>query len=244
MAKSEESGFGQAKADEPILPCKKDDHWVEFRYLMKGTQFPIADHETCTLVYPSGKKDNAVLSKGRVRRDGVPAGMYELQPKHLTGVAWKPSLVYSGEKVSIQVNGENIPDGEAVAIRIFRQYQPVTSQPLDTLSVSFGGGIAKANWSYEQKTGEPPYGSFIAVAQWKSKTAMSAPLTARPYSVDDDKGLQQRLKHLGYYRGAIDGIVGSDTEQAVRKMQDAHPPLVADGIAGHLTRNLLGAITY
>jgi peptidoglycan hydrolase-like protein with peptidoglycan-binding domain len=49
---------------------------------------------------------------------------------------------------------------------------------------------------------------------------------------------------MGFYSGAIDGIVGSATEAAVRKMQDAYPPLVVDGIAGSKTRGLLAEITY
>jgi hypothetical protein len=218
---------------------------VEFRYMTKDTQFPVGDQESWTLVYPTGKKEQGLLdSNGRVRRDGVPAGNYQLQPKYLTGATWLKSFVFGGDKTTIQVRGENIPDGEAVQIQIFRQYQSMSGQPLDTLSASFQGGIAKADWSYQQQTGEPPYGNFVALAKWKSKSATSPPLKVQAYPADEDKGLQQRLKHLGYYAGAIDGVVGSQTESAVRKMQEDHPPLVVDGIAGPLTRGLLGDITY
>ena len=165
---------GPADVGTPVASCQ---HWVEFRYMTKGTEFPVGDQESWTLVYPTGKKEQGLLdSNGRVRRDGVPAGTYELQPKHLTGATWLKSFVFGGDKTTIQVRGENIPDGEAVQIQIFRQYQSMSGQPLDSLSASFQGGVAKADWSYQQQTGEPPYGNFIALAKWKSKSATSPPL--------------------------------------------------------------------
>lgn len=48
------------------------------------------------------------------------------------------------------------------------------------------------------------------------------------------KALQTKLKELGYYTGAIDGIYGSGTEAAVRKFQRANN-LSVDGQAGVLT---------
>jgi peptidoglycan hydrolase-like protein with peptidoglycan-binding domain len=238
------SDANQAGAGDVSSPASSCSHWVEFRYVMADTDFPIGDSEPWTLVYPTGKKETGLLSDGKVRRDGVPAGTYQLQPKYLAGASWGSSPVYSGEKASIQVKGENVPDGEAVEIRILRQYQSATAPPLEKLNASFNGGVAKADWTYQQQTADPPFGNFVALAIWKSKSATSPPLSVQPYPVDQDKGLQQRLKHMGFYSGAIDGIVGSATEAAVRKMQDAYPPLVVDGIAGSKTRELLAEITY
>lgn len=46
--------------------------------------------------------------------------------------------------------------------------------------------------------------------------------------------LQQRLKSLGFYRGTVDGVFGSQTEQAVKQAQ-RHYGLEPDGIVGPAT---------
>ncbi len=48
------------------------------------------------------------------------------------------------------------------------------------------------------------------------------------------KAIQERLKERGLYHGSIDGIYGSQTEQAVKRFQKQQG-LAADGIAGPLT---------
>lgn len=52
-------------------------------------------------------------------------------------------------------------------------------------------------------------------------------------------GLQVGLYRFGYYKGAIDGIAGPQTEAAIRKLQQSAriPP---DGVAGKRTRAALG----
>lgn len=50
--------------------------------------------------------------------------------------------------------------------------------------------------------------------------------------------LQRRLKELGYYTGAIDGIFGTGTVKAVKEFQADHA-LTVDGIAGTLTQTVL-----
>ncbi len=50
---------------------------------------------------------------------------------------------------------------------------------------------------------------------------------------------QRKLKQWGYYRGAVDGIYGSQTYNAVVKFQRRNG-LKADGVIGPQTRNALG----
>ena len=51
--------------------------------------------------------------------------------------------------------------------------------------------------------------------------------------------LQQRLKEMGFYCGAIDGIFSDTTEAAVKAFQDSEG-LSADGIVGFSTQAALG----
>lgn len=53
------------------------------------------------------------------------------------------------------------------------------------------------------------------------------------------KQVQQKLKDLGYYNGAVDGVFGENTKSAVIKFQKAKG-LTADGVAGSATLSALG----
>lgn len=54
--------------------------------------------------------------------------------------------------------------------------------------------------------------------------------------------IQTKLKNWGYYDGAVDGIFGSDTAEAVRYFQRKNG-LTADGIVGPATLKALGMST-
>ena len=58
-------------------------------------------------------------------------------------------------------------------------------------------------------------------------------------TTSQNKQVQQKLKELGYYNGAIDGIFGSKTIQAVKNFQRDYG-LKVDGIVGTKTLNALG----
>lgn len=53
------------------------------------------------------------------------------------------------------------------------------------------------------------------------------------------KEIQQALKNAGYYKGDIDGQIGSKTKDAIKKFQTANG-LAADGVIGSRTWQLLG----
>jgi len=59
------------------------------------------------------------------------------------------------------------------------------------------------------------------------------PVNDRPLNVTQKRELQQRLAHAGYYRGTVDGRIGTGTRRALRKYQrkkgmapDGYPSLV------------------
>ena len=58
-------------------------------------------------------------------------------------------------------------------------------------------------------------------------------------TTSENKQVQQKLKELGYYKGAIDGIFGSQTITAVKNFQRDYG-LVVDGIVGKKTLAALG----
>lgn len=53
------------------------------------------------------------------------------------------------------------------------------------------------------------------------------------------KTIQRKLKNWGYYKGAVDGIFGSQTREAVKNFQRKNG-LTADGIVGKKTLSALG----
>ena len=53
------------------------------------------------------------------------------------------------------------------------------------------------------------------------------------------EGIQRRLQMLGYYNGAVDGDLKTQTEYAVLNFQADNAPLLVDGLAGPLTQNSL-----
>ena len=56
------------------------------------------------------------------------------------------------------------------------------------------------------------------------------------------KTIQRKLKNWGYYKGAVDGVFGSQTKEAVRYFQRKNG-LTVDGIVGKQTLSALGIST-
>lgn len=56
---------------------------------------------------------------------------------------------------------------------------------------------------------------------------------------DEVRRIQKKLRSLGYYRGAVDGVYGTGTQKAVRDFQK-NCGITADGIAGPKTIRYLG----
>lgn len=65
------------------------------------------------------------------------------------------------------------------------------------------------------------------------------PIALYTATTSENKRIQQRLKELGYYKGSIDGILGSQSTSAIRKFQRDYG-LSVDGIVGPKTLSALG----
>ena len=88
-----------------------------------------------------------------------------------------------------------------------------------------GGATAVINTAYTNEQLTSPYVQTAVLKQGSNGGEV--------------KELQRRLKEWGYYNGAVDGIYGKGTVEAVKKFQQKNG-LTADGIAGIETYRALG----
>lgn len=83
------------------------------------------------------------------------------------------------------------------------------------------------------------FGTFGTIIISSGTDSASAVIVRAGSSKEDIKMVQQKLKNLGYYTAAVDGIYGSRTTAAVRKFQQDNR-LKVDGIVGSQTLGALG----
>lgn len=108
--------------------------------------------------------------------------------------------------------------------------------------VSYLGCILGASLTLEleptlaQASANPP--DHFLVAQSPSPTTANPTFLRRGSKGQDVVELQAKLKQLGYYNGATDGVYGESTELAVSNFQKA-ASLEASGIAGPTTQDSL-----
>jgi spore cortex-lytic enzyme len=107
----------------------------------------------------------------------------------------------------------------------------------------YGSKTVAAVKLFQQKNNLTPDG--IAGPKTLGKMGVSVGLSVSSGTVKagasktDVKKVQQRLKDYGYYKGAVDGVYGPVTAQAVRNYQKDHG-LKVDGIAGSNTLSSMG----
>lgn len=84
------------------------------------------------------------------------------------------------------------------------------------------------------------FGIGMAVAPTRVETAYAA-VYQQGSSGATVKTIQQKLKNWGYYKGAVDGIFGTKTKEAVKYFQRKNN-LTVDGIVGSKTLKALGIV--
>ena len=83
-------------------------------------------------------------------------------------------------------------------------------------------------------------GSITACQNRHIKEYESSQVLSRLGSRGEEvRKIQQKLKNWGYYSGGVDGIYGTQTQNAVKSFQRKNG-LTADGIAGKDTLNAMG----
>ena len=80
---------------------------------------------------------------------------------------------------------------------------------------------------------------FTAITPIGSVQTVSAAVLKQGSRGAEVKKVQTKLKNWGYYKGAVDGIFGSQTKEAVKYFQRKNK-LVVDGIVGPATLKALG----
>ena len=84
------------------------------------------------------------------------------------------------------------------------------------------------------------FSALFTVSTYKPDSPETAPVLSRIGSRGDEvRRIQTKLKSLGFYTGAVDGIYGAKTQSAVKKFQSS-VGITADGIAGPKTLLYLG----
>jgi hypothetical protein len=68
-------------------------------------------------------------------------------------------------------------------------------------------------------------------------------LAVEAYPASDERGLQQRLKHMGLHGGAIDGAPAT-TAAALKDLGKAWPFLQDQGVTDSQRRDFIAATTY
>jgi len=224
-----------APVEEPPPP-PEETHKLHFEFVTE-TGDPIEDPAGFTLIKPDGSKEEGKLSKGKLERSGVEPGTYKMKFKYIESAAWSKSSSHPEEYVELKVTAKGFEDGKSVKLKIFDRHG---IKPIKEVEGKLKGGAATASWKYSQKVGDPPRGTFMFEAWIGDKFAESGTLTIDAHPVEDLKGVQERLKSLGYDPGAIDGVMGPKTKDAVKAFQEDHPPLAVDGIPGPNTQRALG----
>ncbi|MFQ6773009.1 MAG: spore cortex-lytic enzyme [Clostridia bacterium] len=107
----------------------------------------------------------------------------------------------------------------------------------------YGTGTRNAVKAFQRKNGltaDGIVGSATAKAMGiYSSSGTSTTTTAKGKDVVAVKTYQQKLKSWGYYTGAVDGVKGSKTINAVKAFQRKNG-LTADGIVGRATAKAMG----
>ncbi|MCD7872465.1 MAG: peptidoglycan-binding protein [Clostridiales bacterium] len=82
-------------------------------------------------------------------------------------------------------------------------------------------------------------GGYIAYQLCYNENSAVYAVSKYGSSGSEVKQIQKKLQELGYYNGSIDGIFGSETQNAVKKFQ-RNVGITVDGIAGSKTMLYLG----
>jgi len=82
----------------------------------------------------------------------------------------------------------------------------------------------------------------LTMEKLKGSDVVAAPVTDESVKLAENKHIQERLAHYGFYTGAIDGVIGKGSKAAIKAFQEANG-LKKDGVAGAQTLAALNSDT-
>jgi hypothetical protein len=213
---------------------REENHTVSFEFVT-DTGHPIEDDAGYDLIFPDGRIETGKLAGSKAERQGVKPGVYTLRMRSIEGASWLLSKVQPFERVGLSVSTKGFPDGTVVNLSIRYSWAPPNSLPLAQLESKVLADSAEASWSFEQPLGVLPYQSLIFEALIGKKRTWSGRLQVAPLAIDTSRGIQDRLRALGYDPGPPSDEATDALTNAVKAFQTDHPPLLASGVVDELT---------
>jgi hypothetical protein len=153
---------------------------------------------------PNGKKSNSVLqSKGRIRRDGLPAGQCKVRLFNVSYARWSKSAAKVGEKVKLSADTEGFHDNEKGTFTIYRRDLSRADAQVTTLAAQVRGNKLETEWEYpagkEERKAEPSmvpppgysspeYYFDAAIGPCRARSSMLYFEDFIEFSVKDEKG--------------------------------------------------------
>lgn len=185
-----------------------------------------------------------------------------------TSAAGFPKVTLDMEITQKQADDIFAADLRKFEVRVLSKFKEAITQNLLDGSVSFDyntGAILSASWPDKFMSGDLSNAEISLLSWNKSGGKVYNGLTRRRrvesniifrnkypdevtqpllipkprFSVLEIKQAQNILTSKGFYKGGIDGIIGPQTDKAVKAYQQTHPNLTADGILGVATMSQL-----
>lgn len=108
----------------------------------------------------------------------------------------------------------------------------------------YGNGTYSAVKSFQKHNDLTKDGKAgpLTMEKLKGSDVVSAPVTDESVALAENKHIQERLTHYGFYTGKIDGVIGKGSKAAIKAFQEANG-LEKDGVVGAQTLAALNSDT-
>jgi len=200
----------------------------------------ISDESGFELVHPDGTKEDRKLSGGRFRKDGVQSGSYRFRFRYIEECRWRVTQAHPGDVIPLRVLTSGMPDGTQVTLKIYSALRSAGEPPIKELQSSVSGNQGTAAWTFEPVEGEVPSGQFVCEAEVDHNWATSSILAITPCPVETARGVNQRLRQLGFAVGPEEEVLNTEALNDFRK---SHGLDDAGGEISALTEVMLDSLT-
>ncbi len=164
----------------------------------------------------------------------IPGG----DPRNPLGNRWLGLNARGTWGTTYAIHGNNDPSsiGKYVSSGCIRMYDADVEWLFEQVKVSTPVVITSSSKSFDTIAKE---NGLKVSSSASNSSAISTSILKKGSRGNDVKIVQEKLKGMGYYKMAVDGIFGPGTDSAVRKFQRAKK-LQVDGIVGSQTKKALG----